>query len=44
MTTEPSLKPYTSVQSPIVEDVDNDVHNIVVEEEVVEDGREEQAL
>ncbi|KAH7848555.1 hypothetical protein Vadar_004346 [Vaccinium darrowii] len=44
MTTEPSLEPYTSVQSPIVEEVDNDVHNIAVEEEVVEDAREEQGL
>ncbi|KAH7835826.1 hypothetical protein Vadar_030228 [Vaccinium darrowii] len=44
MTTEPSLEPYTSIQSPIVEEVDNDVHNIVVEEEVVEDAREEQGL
>ncbi|KAH7841567.1 hypothetical protein Vadar_031633 [Vaccinium darrowii] len=35
---------YTSIQSPIVEEVDNDVHNIVVEEEVVEDAREEQGL
>ncbi|KAH7865804.1 hypothetical protein Vadar_011419 [Vaccinium darrowii] len=45
MTTEPSLEPHTSVQSPIVKEVDNDVHNIAIEEKVVEEeAREEKPL